>query len=565
MKSSAILLLPMLALLAFGCSKKSPTSSTTNPSSSSKKSPASSSSKASAGVIDPAMVGDWALAYVADTAQASGFSILSWSAEGAMSWSVGPTCNVYGKASTVQGEVRVAVLGAHVSCTGVTALSLPWHEGDTITWNYLATDSQLVVMDLDQTSDQGLVFNKLPPGSSSAFRPSAQSSAPAQSSTVPASSSSSLVANSPIVFQGTFMGRPARVLPVSADWTVATLTADSADTVVYMVATAVGGSIGIQWNDFGQGTGQFPGDVMVGAYQSDQSSVWQGDLDDGYLIPPVVTATGTSVYLRVVPYQGMLGQFAIRARDTVLSSASSSSAASSSSLAFRPTNGTYNGIPYYNLANGQTYGDGALVAGALDSVYFVVPTTPGKDVVVDLLHPTTTDVTVEAFSDGNASLSGGLIDFGVEHPTVTPTDAHSWFLVRAYGGFDYNKGVFQIRVYDKPNPLSGMSMQALAVSTSWTEATILHAQDTLYYRVAVTPGVNMTVLWDDVLDGSGSPPHTADVELDALDTLGSSYWSGPADNGYTTINTVQPTMTPLILRVVGYRGSVGTFSLRVTN
>ncbi|MHC6204665.1 CsgG/HfaB family protein [Breznakiellaceae bacterium SP9] len=292
----------------------------------------------------------------------------------------------------------------------------------------------------------------------------------------------------------------------------------------------------LTWDDR-DGSGTYPSDIKVSAFESDGSTALNGILnaDSGYSSPKTISGYTGTVYIRVT---GTTGAYIIKYDEDI--------------------DGTKETAT--TLVNGVfTSGTGISPAGDVDWYKFEATNTKIYFLTWDDRDGSGTypsDIKVSAFgSDGIIALNGILnADSGYSSPRII-----SGYTGTVYIRVTGTTGTYIIK-YDED--VDGTKETAITLTNGvWTNNTrISPTGDIDWYKFEATNTKIYFLTWDD-RDGSGTYP--SDIKVSAFESDGSTALSGilNADSGYSSPKTISGYTGTVYIKVTG---STGTYAIKVT-
>jgi hypothetical protein len=344
--------------------------------------------------------------------------------------------------------------------------------------------------------------------------------------------------NNPYTFTISGYGTPVIEKTLSlGSWTEGNIDTAGAEKY-YSFYTMPGRTYIIIWDDSGQGSGLYTGDIKITGYREDFITSYFNGIDPGYTTPQFVTALGSTINLKVTGVtSSSTGSFALKVLESKMN----------------VKQGTTN-IP--NNTGSFNYGNVTL--GSSSNATF----------------------TLQNNTNGNLNLTGtpkiqisgpGASSFSVTTQASSPVAGYSstTFTVKFNPvGIGVKTATISIANDDSYNNPYTFTITGTGVSTNlllgvWTPGNISTSGEVKTYYFYTTPGNSYVIAWDDSYQGSGS--YYGNVMVSAYrENLTTTYFSN-VNSGYTTPQVITAQENIVYIKVSGYySSSTGSYAIKAS-
>lgn len=291
----------------------------------------------------------------------------------------------------------------------------------------------------------------------------------------------------------------------------------------------------IVWDDSGQGSGIYTGDIKVTAYRSDFLTPYFTDIDNGYAPPQFVTTQDTKIYLKAAGINpSATWSFALKITEALINVKEGSN----------------------NIPNGTgSFDFGSVALSSSDCVTFIIQNigsatltlTGSPKVQISGPDASCFSVTAQPYSP---VLWGGSMAFDL---TFTPSGVGTKTATVTIPNDDPYGNPYTFTI-------TGTVAATNILLDNWTPGTLNAGQVKTYYFNA-TPGTVYGIVWDDSFGGSGT--YTCNIKVSAYRQDYTTAYFSNVNSGYTYCQSVTAQDSIVYLKVEGYDlSSTGTFALK---
>jgi hypothetical protein len=315
---------------------------------------------------------------------------------------------------------------------------------------------------------------------------------------------------------------------------------DYNDVKTYSLNTIPGQSYAITWDDSGEGTGTYTGDVRIFAYRKDLTTAYFSYYNSGYQTPRVFTAQDDIAYIRVESYSSSTGSFAVKA-----------------SL-LEPVLHVKEGTT--EILNGGNYDFGnVLVLFNNDGTLFTVQNTGAGPLNftdtprVKISGPDAADFSV-AIQPSSGLNPGSSTFFDI---LFAPTSSGTKTATVSIANNDLDQNPFTFTV-------TGTGIAEELALDAWTPGAITYECEFKTYWFKTTPGQVYAISWNDKYEGTGV--YRSNVVLSAYRKDLTTPYFRDIDSGYLTpqIITAQDDVVYIQVRGGTYYSPTPNFALKAS-
>lgn len=307
--------------------------------------------------------------------------------------------------------------------------------------------------------------------------------------------------------------------------------------IIYTVKVTPGTNYAIIWDDSGQGSGSYSGDIKVSAYQSFHLAPYFADINNGYTPPQYITAQNTTMYIKVGGISpSTTGSYSLKIGESLIKVQQGSA----------------------NLPNGSSsYNFGNIVLGSTAAAPFTIQNrgsinlnlTGSPEVQISGADASCFNVTAQP---GSPVGPGSSANFEV---TFTPAGAGTKTATVSIGCDDPYMNPYTFTI-------TGTVVEESLTLGAWTPGNISPGQ-VKTYSFPTNPGAVYSIAWDDSYQGSGA--YTGDIKVTACWQDNSTAYFSNVNSGYTSGQTITAQGSIVYLKVAGYdTNSNGSFALKVS-
>jgi hypothetical protein len=349
----------------------------------------------------------------------------------------------------------------------------------------------------------------------------------------------------------------------------------------YVFPSSIGAKYAISWDDFFQGTRLYDGDVKVGAFQKDLTTAYFTEVNNGYNLPPTITALQDYVYILVQSYTLYdSGTFAVKVIPSpyLLNVTDDGHGKTNPPGYITVGNGVSNTITatpnssyrFYNWT--KTGGTGTVVFSDANSSSTTVTVTGGDATVrANFILDQTIQYALTIVDDGNGSTnpSGAItVNNGVSIAiTATPKESgypfRNWTKIAGTGTVSFgntNSANTTVCITGGDATIRANFVEPVSFNT-WTSGSFADSYSKWYGFPAVT-GATYAISWDDYFQGSGL--YSCNLKVGAFRKDFSTAYFTATDSGYLSPPIITAQQDYIYILVQGdFPAYFGSYAIKI--